>query len=73
MDKGDKMRTKIVAAISRYTAENGFSPSIREIAAMVGIRSASHARYHLNFLVDCGILTYTPNIHRSIKILEAQK
>jgi len=70
MDKGDKMRTKILEVIKRYSSENGYSPSLRQIAAMVGFTSSSPVAYHLCILASEGKITYTPNIHRSLKVVE---
>lgn len=70
MDKGILMRAEILKAIRQYTADKGYSPSIREIAAMVGAKSTSPVKYHLDILAADGLITYSPNIHRSIMVVE---
>jgi repressor LexA len=42
--------------IRRYTEERGFAPSVREIGQAVGIRSTKAVKYHLDILVNEGLL-----------------
>ena len=47
---------KIVEFVRQFTQENGFAPSIREIGAAVGLRSTASVSYHLQQLLEKGLL-----------------
>lgn len=47
---------KIMEFINRFIAENGYSPSVREIGAGVGLRSTASVTYHIQALQDKGLL-----------------
>ncbi len=57
----------ILAFIQRYIEEHGFPPSIREIGPAVGIRSTKAVKYHLDILVEQGMLKRTTGKARSLK------
>ena len=63
------MGTKIVAYIDAYIKEHGFSPTMREIGAAVGITSTSHVSYWITKLVNEGKLTKVANIARSVRVV----
>lgn len=46
----------IVEYVNQFIAEHGYSPSVREIGAAVGLRSTASVSYHLQALQDKGIL-----------------
>lgn len=45
--------------IRQYVAQNGFAPTLKEIAAHLEVRSASTAHFHLERLIEKGYLTRT--------------
>lgn len=47
---------RILEFIEDFVQENGFAPSIREIAAGVGLRSTASVSYHLQQLSDKGLM-----------------
>lgn len=47
---------KIAAFVSAFIAENGYSPSVREIGEAVGLRSTASVSYHLQALQAKGVL-----------------
>ena len=47
---------KIAAFVSTFIAENGYSPSVREIGEAVGLRSTASVSYHLQNLQARGVL-----------------
>ncbi|MBN2464112.1 transcriptional repressor LexA [candidate division WOR-3 bacterium] len=59
-------RNRILEFIRSYTDEHGFAPSIREIVGAVGVRSTKAVKYHLDILVDEGLLKRTPRQARGI-------
>ena len=46
----------IMDYVNQFIQENGYSPSIREIGAAVGLRSTASVSYHLQALQDKGLL-----------------
>ena len=47
---------QIVEYVNQFIAEHGYSPSVREIGAAVGLRSTASVSYHRQALQDKGIL-----------------
>ena len=52
----DKPR-QILDFVERFSRENGYAPSIREIGEGVGLRSTATVSYHLHRLQDQGLLS----------------
>ena len=46
----------ITEYVNRFILENGYSPSVREIGAAVGLRSTASVSYHLQALQEKGVL-----------------
>ena len=46
----------IAEYVNRFILENGYSPSVREIGAAVGLRSTASVSYHLQALQEKGVL-----------------
>ena len=46
----------IIEFMDRFIRENGYSPSVREIGAAVGLRSTASVSYHLQALQEKGML-----------------
>ncbi len=46
----------ILEFVNRFTQENGYAPSVREIGAAVGLRSTASVSYHINQLQKKGYL-----------------
>ena len=46
----------IVDYVNQFVQENGYSPSVREIGAAVGLRSTASVSYHLQALQAKGLL-----------------
>ena len=47
---------RIIEYVNQFIQENGYSPSVREIGAAVGLRSTASVSYHLQALQDKGLL-----------------
>lgn len=54
-DKGQM----ILAYVNQFIQENGYSPSVREIGAAVGLRSTASVSYHLQALQEKGLIRTT--------------
>lgn len=46
----------IIEYVNQFIQENGYSPSVREIGAAVGLRSTASVSYHLQVLQNQGLL-----------------
>lgn len=67
--KGAKRKVtdeEIVEAIRGYWEEHGYSPSLRDVGRMVGLRSASTVMGRLRLLRESGALTFDDKVPRSI-------
>lgn len=58
--------------IKEFVGENGFSPSLREIAGGVGLKSTGTVHHHLQQLVERGFIRRLPGAVRTIQILDDQ-
>lgn len=56
-------------ALKRGLERNGYAPSLRELAAAIGVSSPATAKYHMDILVDCGLIRRLPGSARAIEIL----
>ncbi len=47
---------RILETIYQFQREHGYPPSMREIAALVGLRSPSTVKQHMDVLIEKGAL-----------------
>lgn len=66
-------RELILKFITSFTADHGYSPSVREICAGVGLASTATVHYHLSALKEQGLIHMTNMKNRTISLSEAQK
>ena len=55
-EQGRQTRDRIMVAIVQYIGEHGYPPSVREIGAMVGLKSTSSVFAHMQRLITEGKL-----------------
>lgn len=67
MIKG-KRQKEIYIFIQAFINENKFSPTVREIAEAVNLKSSSTAHGHLNKLREKGYITFMDSFPRTIQI-----
>lgn len=60
-------QARILEVIRRYTAEQGYPPSIREIGERVGLSSSSTIHAHLKALEKRGLLERDPTKPRALR------
>lgn len=60
-------RDLIVDATERYIAEHGYSPTVRELAALVGLASPSTVHAHLMSLAREGRVSWDPARPRTLR------
>ncbi|MCX7682728.1 MAG: transcriptional repressor LexA [Anaerolineae bacterium] len=70
-DSLSEKQREILAFIREYVEENGYAPSIREIALSVGISSTSVVSYNLRRLEELGYLSRDRMVSRGLKLLSA--
>lgn len=60
---------EVLDYIKRFIANNGYSPTVREIAAGLSLKSPSTVQEHLKSLVKNGIITTDNHKSRTIELL----
>lgn len=68
--KNNTTTQKVYEYISEYTESNGYSPSFREIADSLGIKSPSTIFYHINKLADDGKIKKDSFKNRTLQVSE---
>jgi repressor LexA len=68
MARTSNTREAILDFIRTFRQNNGYSPTIREIALQCGIKSTSVVQYHLNHLEKAGLITKGREKFRSLGI-----
>ncbi len=56
IEHGETVREKILQAIISYINQHGYSPSVREIGDMVGLKSTSSVQAHLTRMFTDGMI-----------------
>ena len=70
MVKEEKL-TKVMDYIRKFTEENGYTPSVREIGQECGIKSTATVHSYLGRLQAKGLLTKTDNKKRSVSLAKS--
>ncbi len=70
MVKEEKL-TMVMDYIRKFTEENGYTPSVREIALQCGIKSTATVHSYLIRLQEKGLLNKTDNKKRSVSIAKS--
>jgi repressor LexA len=69
MPRKTDTRENILDFIRAFRRENGYSPSVREVARHCGIKSPSVVQYHLDQLEQTGLITRERDRSRSVGIV----
>jgi repressor LexA len=59
---------RVVGYILKYRSENGFPPTVREIASALGYKSPNNVRQHLRLIEQKGFIRLLPGKARGIEI-----
>lgn len=59
---------RIAKAIGYLTIRDGRPPTIREIGREVGIASTGHLQYHIDKLIDSGVLVHEWGVARGLRL-----
>ena len=68
MNNLSKTQNAIFEYIKNKISQTGVAPSVREIAAAVGLRSTSSVQYNLNILEEAGLIKRDANLKRTIRL-----
>lgn len=63
----------ILKAIDEFHQANGYSPSIRELCRLVGIRSSSTLHSYLIRLREEGYVTSVPEKPRTLRVIKKNR
>lgn len=66
----DDIEQRIVALVHENTERDGYAPSVRDIADWFGIARGT-AQYHIERMVDKGLLKRAPGVARGIRVTGA--
>lgn len=69
MEKLTNRQEEILQAIKKFIAEKGFTPTVREIGAMVDLSSPATSHFHLNKLEEKGYIRRNKAKNRAIELL----
>ena len=62
-------RVELLRLIEEHRRQRGYSPSVRELRAAVGLRSMSSIHRDLVALRDEGLIEWEPNHNRTIRVV----
>lgn len=68
MPRTSNKQSEILEFLRRFSEANGYPPSVREIAAAVGLRSTASVHYHLSELKRQGLIGMDGNKNRAISV-----
>lgn len=61
---------EILAEIIKFKKENGFSPTVRELCKLAGLKSTSSMAAQLSNPRDSGHITWIESMPRTITVME---
>lgn len=62
-----KRQRQVLAALERLSMDNGFAPTLREIASEVGLASASSVHRHVRVLEEAELVERRAGCPRAIR------
>jgi repressor LexA len=65
-----EMHRKILRVLEAYQRQNGYAPSIREIAKQINCESTSYIKYYLDQLQEMGYIERGERKSRSIRVIK---
>jgi repressor LexA len=66
-----EMHRKILRVVESYLRQNGYAPSIREIAKQINCESTSYVKYYLDQLQEMGYIERGERKSRSIRLVKS--
>jgi len=68
MPRSSTKQSEILSFLTRFIAETGYPPTVREIAAAVGLSSTASVHYHLDALRRAGLIEMDSSKNRAISL-----
>ncbi|MCD8211405.1 MAG: transcriptional repressor LexA [Oscillospiraceae bacterium] len=72
MQKISPKQRQIYEYIDEFSQQHGYSPSVREIAAHVGLSSPATVHFHLKSLRDAGLISQEEGKTRTLKVVRPE-
>lgn len=72
MKSVSEKQQQIYDFVLEYTEDHGYSPSVREIAGAVGLKSTSTVHFHLKALEEAGLLAHSSGKTRSLTAIRPE-
>jgi len=66
MEKVSESTKKVMEKLVKWIKEHGYSPTLRELCGITGLKSTWTIRHHLKKLQESGFITIKPNLSRNI-------
>ena len=73
MKKTEEKINRVYEYVKKYSIENGFPPSVREICAELSIKSTASCYDYLEKLKEKGFITKVPDKKRAVRLAETPK
>ena len=73
MKKSEENLKKLFNFIKSYTTDNSYPPTVREMAAHLGVKSTSTVAYYLDKLEKDGKIKKSPSKNRALELIEKNK
>ncbi|CAM3889693.1 HTH domain-containing protein [Cohnella lubricantis] len=70
MKKVSPRQQVVLSEIKAFLIKKGYSPSVRELAAILNIQSPSTVHAHLQSLKRKGMIDWEPDRPRTLRIIE---
>ena len=64
-----KRQQQVLSMIARHQSLHGYPPTVRELAAALGIRSISGVGEHLRRMAAKRLLTWEPGKSRTLRVI----
>lgn len=69
----DETARRYVEAVAGHWRDHGYGPSIRDIAARLGVKSPGSVHLTVRKLIEAGSLTHEPGRPRTIRVPERRR
>ncbi len=70
MNEPTKRQQQVVDAIRGYQAQHGYPPTVRELAALIGVSSPNGVMCHLVPLRRKGLVTWENSYGRTLRVVD---
>ena len=68
-----EMKLRVLEAVDNHWGKARFGPTVEEIRVEVGLQARSSVQFHINSLLDDGLLIHVPLKHRTLRTSDKGK